>query len=111
MATCFDAATDPNPQDWGRAYDQFLALTQAIYPSMGSAISYDDFGKLFPLFCFDLRKKENDMWDPQNTPRVAIHWQREQDATPYKLFVVLFYEREGSITAINGQTKFTVGRQ
>lgn len=109
--------TSPNA-DWGRAYAHFLDASMSAYPLHGAAVSLQEFKDMFSLFCFDVSNKDNEMWDPKNAPQVSIHFKREPetggtaptaaDAGPFQMYAIMEYERDGLLSGVSGETRFSI---
>ncbi|MFA5522625.1 MAG: hypothetical protein WDA28_12825 [Castellaniella sp.] len=106
-------AADPNTyeSEWGRAYMQLLSLMPTAYPTAGPQISHREFKDLFPIFGFDLRRKNPQAWSATTSPRIAVTFRREADALGvFDMYVLCMYEKKGDFGAVNGKTVFDIGR-
>jgi len=73
-----------NNNDWCRLYMQYTELAGKTYDTDGGgySLTYDEFGQLYPIFCFDLTKQDPQIWASSTDATIEVRFQRSSTALP-----------------------------
>lgn len=94
-------------QDYSRVYNAYLSGCNALHsPDCVPAVSYEAFKELYPLYVFDLRAQDENVWESTTSTEIAVKYSLDSDATlanGYNVHVIIDHVRKTTIETINGK--------
>ncbi len=94
----------PENLDCSRVYASFLSAGyKNIDVDTGTAVSYSDFIRLYPIFHFDLTSQETSIFENQATPNIDVMYTLSSPKLPirYNMYCIIVNERKATIQAID----------
>jgi len=91
--------------DYQRVYHSFLeAGLKYSDVDSGSQVSYTEYKSLYPIFHFDVSKREQNIFETTGICDIELRVQlRNNPANPYYIYCLIVGERYATLQAISGR--------
>jgi len=97
---------------WVRLYCAYLQCAGKYFDMEGGGvpISYDDFGTLYPIFCFDLSKQDPQIWANITTAELELRFRRSGELPApnnvnYTIYAVIEFEKKIEISGADNRMR------
>lgn len=97
--------SSPRDEDYSRVYHTYLnACKVAHSDDCVPAVSYDEFKTLYPLYYFDLRAQDEQVWESSTQAHITVEYiLRTAPVADYRIHAILDTKRMIQIQGVNGR--------
>lgn len=94
-------------QDFSRLYMQYLDFGNNLYDvDSGPLVNYNQFGKLYPIFCFDFTKADPMLLQQNKNIDVEFFWEFRTAPPFYRAYILFELETNLEVAGVSGRMIF-----